>query len=393
MQPKSVKELLITLVRIPSVNRFITGEIKAEQKIAEYLKKLSKSFGLKTQLLEVPGCAANLLITKEFKKHAPWILFCAHMDTVSAEGMDFNPFCGEEKNGRILGRGSNDDKGGIAAALWALKEISAESGSANNIALLFTVDEEQHRSGASAFCKEQLPKLDFMPAGVVIAEPTSLKPIVSHAGIGHFRVTVKGTAAHASAPAKGRSAIKDMVKVIAAIEKDYICKLTATHPLCGKAQCSINMINGGRQINAVPDECEIRVDRRVMPGEDVNLVIPDVEKVLDVLRKQDPKLQVIVSSDFKNNPLSQDLNNPFITYILSGIKKAGLDNTFFGAAFATDAGAFSGIGLPCVVLGPGADENSHTADESIAVKELEKGVRVFKELMALKYDSDTQNFA
>jgi acetylornithine deacetylase len=385
MQPKSVKELLITLVRIPSVNRFITGEIKAEQKIAEHLKKLSKSFGLKAQLLEVPGCAANLLITKEFKKDAPWIMFCAHMDTVSAEGMDFAPFCGKEENGRILGRGSNDDKGSIAAALWALKEVNSEDNCVNNIALLFTVDEEQHRSGATAFCREQLPKLGFKPKGVIIAEPTSLKPIVAHAGIGHFKVIVKGIAAHASDPSKGRSAIKDMVKVMDVIEKDYIAKLTATHPLCGKAQCSINMINGGRQINGIPDECIIRVDRRVMPGEDADSVIPEVEKVIDKLRKQDPGLQVTVESDFKDNPLSQDLNSPFITNTLEGIKKAGMDSTPIGAAFATDAGAFSAIGLHCVVLGPGEDKNSHTADESIAVKELEEGVRVFRELMKFKY--------
>lgn len=385
MQPKSVKELLIALVRIPSVNRFITGEIKAEQKIGEYLKKLSKSFGLKAQLLDVPGCAANLLITKEFKKDAPWIMFCAHMDTVSAEGMDFDPFCGEEKDGRVLGRGSNDDKGSIAASLWALKELISEGNCVNNIALLFTVDEEQKRSGATAFCREQLPKLTFKPAGVIIAEPTSLKPIVAHAGIGHFRVIVKGIAAHASDPSKGRSAIKDMIKVMDAVEKDYIAKLSATHPLCGKAQCSINMINGGRQINGIPDECIIRVDRRVMPGEDVDSVIPEVEKVISGLRKQDPTLQVTVKSDFKDNPLSQDLSSPFITKTLEGIKKAGLDSTPIGAAFATDAGAFSAIGLPCVVLGPGKDENSHTADESISVKELIEGVRIFKELMKSGY--------
>ncbi|MBN2755100.1 MAG: M20 family metallopeptidase [Candidatus Goldbacteria bacterium] len=385
MKPESVKNLLSDLVRIPSVNQFITGEIKAEQKIAEYLKNLSESSGLKTQLLEVSGCAPNLLITKEFKKSAPWIMFCAHMDTVSADGMNFDPFCGEEKNGRILGRGSNDDKGSIAAALWALKEVISEDNCVNNIALLFTVDEEQHRSGAAAFCNEQLPKLNFKPQGVVIAEPTSLMPIVAHAGIGHFKVIVKGIAAHASDPSKGRSAIKDMVKVMDAIEKDYIAKLTAVHPLCGKAQCSINMITGGRQINGIPDECIIRVDRRVMPGEDVDSVIPEVEKVLSGLRKQDPGLRVTAESDFKDNPLSQDLSTPFITKTLEAIKKAGLDSTPIGAAFATDAGAFSAIGLPCVVLGPGEDKNSHTADESIAVKELEEGVRVFKELMRFKY--------
>jgi acetylornithine deacetylase len=378
----SVTELLSSLVRIPSVNKFISGRNDAEHDVAAYLDMCAKKFGLRSRFLEVPGAGSNLLITREFSGKSPWIMFAAHMDTVSSDGMETDPFGGEEKNGRIYGRGSCDDKGSIAAALWALKETGS---SPNNIALLLTIDEEQRRNGAGFFAEKQLPALGFMPLGVIVAEPTSLKPVVAHAGIGHFSVIVHGKAAHAADPSKGRSAIKDMVKVMDAIEKNYINRLTATDPLCGKAQCSINMISGGRQVNAIPDECTIRVDRRVMPGEDVKGIIPAVEKALEPLRKEDPSIKFSISPEFSDSPLSQDLSHPFILGTLACLERSGLDAAPIGAQFATDAGALSGAGLACVVLGPGEDHLAHTANESIGVNELEEGVRIFKAMMTNNY--------
>jgi acetylornithine deacetylase len=383
--PASVKELLISLVRIPSVNQFITGKKDAEHDVSVYLQECVRFFGLESRLLDVPGTGNNLLITKEFSKGAPWIMFASHMDTVSSEGMDFDPFAAKEINGRIPGRGSCDDKGSLAAAVWALKEIAVTGKSPNNIAILGTIDEEQQRTGATAFADIHLQTLGFIPRGVIVAEPTKLKPIVTHAGIAHFTVTVKGRAAHASDPSKGRSAIKDMMKVIEALEEGYIAGLNATDPLCGKAQCSINMIQGGRQVNAVPDLCCIRVDRRLMPNENAENVLPEVEKVLDGLRRLDPQLQVSSRMDFKDNPLTQDTNSGFIQGVLKVLKNSAMDAKPLGASYATDAGTLNKAGLPCVVLGPGEDAMAHTSNESIGVAELEEGVRVFMAMMMQEF--------
>jgi acetylornithine deacetylase len=383
--PSSVKELLISLVRIPSVNKFISGKNDAEHNVYAYIKDIAPSFGLKARLLEVPGAGNNVLVTKEFDKNAPWIMFEAHMDTVSSEGMDFDPFAAEEKNGCIYGRGSSDDKGSLCAALWALKETAASGDSPNNIAVLGVVDEEQRHSGVIAFTKSQLSQIDFKPFGVIVAEPTSLVAIVSHAGIAHFSISVKGLAAHASDPTKGRSAIKGMVKVIDTLEKEYINTLRATDPLCGRACCSINMINGGRQVNAVPDLCTIRVDRRVMPCEKVEDVLPEVEKVLKHLSKSDPEIEISAKMDIMDDPLTQDQSDPFIQGVLSVLKNSGKNAAPAGAPFGTDAGTLSHAGFPCVVMGPGDDTLSHTSGEYMRLDELEEGVRIFKALMVHKF--------
>ena len=75
--PGSVKDLLVSLVRIPSVNQFITGKNDAEHDIAVYIKECAESFGFNARLMEVPDVGNNLLITKEFKKSAPWLMFAS----------------------------------------------------------------------------------------------------------------------------------------------------------------------------------------------------------------------------------------------------------------------------------------------------------------------------
>jgi acetylornithine deacetylase len=380
----SVKEMLISAAQIPSVNKFISKCEDAEREVAQYLSMCAQSYGLKYKMIEAPGTGNNLLITREFKSGAPWIMFAAHMDTVSGDGMARDPFAAEEINGRIYGRGVSDDKGGLCASIWALKETSQEGSCPNNIAVLATVDEEQRRTGAVAFTA-YLPSLGFKPSGVIVAEPTLFKPIVRHAGVAHFSVTVKGRAAHASEPYKGKSAIKGMLKVIETIEKEYIANLRAVDPLCGKAQCSINMINGGRQVNAVPDLCVIKIDRRFMPGEKSGDVIVDIEKILAKLRLADPELDVSVNMDFYDDPLSQDIDGTFIQWALGSLKKSRYNSTPAGAQYATDAGEFNRAGLPCVIIGPGNDALSHTAEESIGIDELETGVKIFKALMRSDY--------
>ena len=99
-----------------------------------------------------------------------------------------------------------------------------------------------------------------------------------------------------------------MVKVIQAIESRYNPSLLAVDALTGKAQCSINMIRGGTQFNIIPDQCEIRLDRRVVPGEDPTKVLPEVQIVLDQLAVEFPSLEVTQEMAFSCPPLSTHHN-------------------------------------------------------------------------------------
>ena len=382
MTPKSVEPLLQAMVGINTINSAISGLPAAELALAQYLEIQAQTLGLTTQRLPMGGDSFNLLISHRVNNDAPWLLFESHMDTVSIEGMTIDPFAGEIKDGRLYGRGACDTKGTGAAMFWALKEVLGASSQANNVALLFTVDEEIGKSGVRGFVERHLATLDWRPAGAIVGEPTRLKPVVAHNGVVRWQIHTKGVAAHSSNPTNGRSAIKMMLKVIDALESHYIPNLTAAHPLTGKAQCSINIIRGGAQINIIPEHCEIEIDRRVVPGEDPYQVLPAVEKILDELRRSDDTLRVTqCEPDIIDWPLDPGAGETFAAAVQKVVAQSGLAAELAGVGYGTDGSNLARAGIPTVVLGPGDIAQAHTHNEWLDVEELRQGAALYRKLM------------
>jgi acetylornithine deacetylase len=353
----------------------------AEVKLAEYLEDLATQWGFLTRRLPVPGRAHNLLVTWTTAPDAPWVLFDSHLDTVTIDGMTIDPLAAQVRGGRLYGRGSCDTKGTGAAMLWALGEYARSERQPNNVALLFPVDEEFGMSGVRAFITRHYHALGFVPRGVIVGEPTLLRPFVAHNGAVRWRIATSGVAAHSSDPSRGISAIRKMVDVIGAIERDYIPGLTARHPLTGKAQCSINIIRGGQQINIVPDHCAIDLDRRVVPGERSEDVLPAVQAILDRLTDRDPTMRTTQTRIFSCPPLAPTSNPSFLQAVQQVLADMGLPTDPVGGPFATDGGDLATTGLPVVVIGPGDIAQAHTKDEWIALDQLHRGVELYGRLM------------
>jgi acetylornithine deacetylase len=379
---QSAEQLLAGMVGFNTVNSSVSGDPFTELKLAEYLESIARGEGFATRRLPVAGRSHNLLVTHRAPVGgAPWLLFDSHLDTVRIDGMTVDPLGAEIRDGRMYGRGTCDTKGTGAAMLWALREYAARADQPNSIAILYSVDEEFGMSGVRSFIAGDYPTLGFVPRGVIVGEPTMLRPIVAHNGCVRWRISTGGVAVHSSNPSRGISAIRKMVDVMSAIEARYIPSLTASHPLTGKAQCSINIIRGGQQINVVPDECAIDLDRRVVPGEQSEAVIPAVQAVLDELSAADPALHVTQTPIFSCPPLSPTVDRAFLAMVQKVLGDMGLPADAAGAPYATDGGDLAGTGLPVVVIGPGDVAQAHTKDEWLALDQLHRGVEVYRRLM------------
>jgi acetylornithine deacetylase len=172
-----------------------------------------------------------------------------------------------------------------------------------------------------------------------------------------------------------------MARVIRAVESRYVPSLAARHPLTGKAQCSINVIRGGTQINIIPDECEVQIDRRLVPGEDPAGVLPAVERLIEELRRDDPGFAASQDAPEINLPLDPRTNEPLalrVGRVLSGL---GLPADPNGAGYNTHAADLSAHGVPAVVLGPGDIAQAHTRDEWIETAQVDRAVSVYLALM------------
>ena len=165
------------------------------------------------------------------------------------------------QNGRLYGRGSVDDKGSVAAMMYAmrlLKEHKIETYS--DIYFAAAAEEEFSYKGVLRLLEDGIP---FDAA--VVGEGTSVHVCKGNV---RFKIVSRGLAGHSSRPWEGRNAIVAMANVICELEKKlFPLYEQKKHPLLGPPTFNISLIHGGKLINIVPDYCEIQIDRRVLPGE------------------------------------------------------------------------------------------------------------------------------
>ena len=376
----SCKELLERMIGFNTVNGIHAGKPYSERELALYLEKVAAGWGLRTRRSPVSGDHFNLFVICEGAPGADWLLFDSHLDTVGLDGMTVDPLVAKCEDGRLFGRGVCDTKGSGAAMLWALRQYAQAPSRELNVGLLFSIDEESDMTGAEAFTRLELPELASKTLGIIVGEPTLMRPVVAHGGMIRGRIVTSGLAAHSSDPNRGKSAISLMAKVVNAFESSYLPTVTARHPLAGKAAASINVIQGGTQVNVIPDRCEILFDRRVMPGEVMDDILPEIEKVLDSVRATQPDARITLESIFNLEPMNPEGRDSFTRFVTGALEQENLDASLTGAPWTTNACHYSRL-IPAIILGPGDIAQAHTTDEWLALFQLELATRLYLRLM------------
>ena len=374
--PATSQELLAQMVSFDTVNPDFGGRAGGEAALAAHLEKLARDWGLGTRRCAFGGGSDfNLLVTCEAVPDGEWLFFESHLDTVSTEGMSIAPLGGKIEGGRLHGRGACDTKGSGAAALWALREYVRGAAHPRNVGLLFARDEEAYMKGAQAFVRSELR--EFLPRlrGIIVGEPTRLRPIVAHNGAVRWRTITRGVAAHSADPTKGKSAISAMLRVVEALETKFVPLANKRHPLTGKAAASVNVIRGGTAVNIIPDRCEIEIDRRMAPGETAEQIWRERDAAL-------AGLEVEHDSPYVAPALGEELSRDFHAWLAPVLARHGVDPSPAGAPYVTDASHYAAAGAPAIVLGPGDLAQAHTKDEWLALDQLALAVAVYGDLMA-----------
>ena len=156
------------------------------------------------------------------------------------------------------------------------------------------------------------------------------------------------------------------------------------HPDFGCSTGSIGLIEGGSGINIVPEDCTIQVDVRLLPGQDANATHREIESALRSRMKPVKDVEwVFESPDVIDEGYELPANSEFVRQACAVVGKAESEVVFYSC----DASKIAAKAVPCIILGPGDIAEAHTANESIAVDELEAGtksyVRIAQTLMPL----------
>lgn len=370
-----VVSLLSDLVAIPSMNpmgRGRTGPEYTEQALAEFVHAFLAKHAIDAELQQgLPG-RPNVLGHVNANA-SQTIMLEAHLDTVHADSMTIEPFTPVVRNGQLLGRGSCDTKGSMAAFLeGVIHALKTPARLRYNILLLFVSDEEYRFTGAQHAVKKRL-KADFG----IVGEPTGLKIVRSHKGVTRWKIVTKGVAAHSAYPERGRNAIYAMSKIINRLDQ-YATDLYSSprHPLLGAPSLSVGVIEGGQAVNVVPDRCSIEVDRRTLPDETLQSVIGPIQTLLQDLpdwEMKEPHLSVA--------GMEVSDHAPVLEALAACIKAVNGSVTVEGAHYATDAGIYNAVGIPTVVFGPGDIAQAHTESEFIDLHQLNQAVAIIERLL------------
>lgn len=207
------------------------------------------------------------------------LFFDSHVDTVEAENAtawQVPPFSGEIRDGYLWGRGSVDMKSAAAASVYAAA-LAKQAGliEENTVYVSCSVVEED----CDGECLKYLfTDTGIIPDHVVICEPSNNVITLGHKGKAQIAITTKGVSAHGSAPEKGVNAIYEMAEIIQRVEVAH----KAIKPVGGHHGTLVlsEIKSKTASLNAVPYECEIYLDRRMVLGETEDMIKADMDKLI-----------------------------------------------------------------------------------------------------------------
>jgi succinyl-diaminopimelate desuccinylase len=392
------------LVRIPTVNP--PGERYAE--CAELIASRLTEFGYAVETIPADGLAEHtqehprINIVGTLKSHSVLspqssvLHFNGHYDVVPpGSGWSVDPFGGELRDGRIYGRGTCDQKAGIAASIFAVEAIRQTNIQLNGtIEQSATPDEESGGFAGAAYLCDTGRISATRQRYVVITEPLDPERVcIGHRGVYWFELTTIGRVGHGSMPGLAINAAEEMARVVCAFDeqlKPVLAQRTSQAPVeppQGRwPSINLNSIHagqaiGGWQTPAVPDRCTAIFDRRFIHEESFDQVRDEIVRVLDGLGVA-YELRDLMRVD----PLLGDPHATLPQTAADAIRDAlGQEPSFISSPGTYDQKHVvrrAGI-TECIAYGPGRLVLAHQPDENVAVADLVGSAKVMA-LLALR---------
>lgn len=366
---------LVEMIGIASVNPFGAEPMigTREQEMADYYLCQLNSLDLETGSWQVAPGRPNVWGRLKGTGGGPTIMLAGHFDTVGVEGYE-EGHTARVHDGKVFGRGACDMKAALACYLETLRMMKeAETTLAGDIIIAGLCDEEDLMIGSKAWVGNG-PEADLG----IVGEPTSLKICPAHKGQLCVFFRTEGVATHSSGPENGVNAVELMAQVIAHFSGLNVELQTSgpRHPICGTGRFSMNVIKGGTIASAIPGACELEVDRRFLPGEDLDAIIADYRTRLDALCKTVPEMKVTVSEpSLEVAGLDVPIDHPLVLALERAVTSVtGAPAEVAAFPGGTDA---PNMGCPCVICGPGHLEQAHSRNEYVEISQMEQACEVY----------------
>jgi acetylornithine deacetylase/succinyl-diaminopimelate desuccinylase-like protein len=413
-------ELLQELIRLDTVNP-PGNETRAAELVRSYLEES----GVSCELYAKEPERANLVARVPASGDGPSLALLSHTDTVLADASEWqvDPWSGELRDDEIWGRGALDMKGQVAASAVAVASLAREGFEPKgDLVFIAAADEEVGENfGLQWLCKAhpEAVRTDYAVnegagdrvelGGRVLYLCSSAEKMSCE-----FRLQVRGRSGHASMPNIADNALVKAAKLIERLaeyrgepqlipEVDALVRAVAGQEVPAKQvlplarqldpvaaelvepllslTLSPTMISASQRRNVIPGTCEVVVDCRLLPGQ----TQAEAERVIrNTLGDGDYEIEWKEGHGGTRSALDTPLWDAIATFVAEEEPQADVapvclagftDSHWVRDAFGTVAYGF----FPMRAMDPElASRLIHSADERIAVDDLELGVRFLR---------------
>lgn len=359
-------ELTRALVAEPSVNPRLEAGGAGEAAVAALAGSWLRAWGFDIERLEAePGRPS--LVARYRRGAGRRLVLNGHLDTVGVAGMSVPPFAAEVRDGRLYGRGACDMKAGVAALLVAARDAVRDAAFRGELVVALVADEEHASIGMQAVLAAGLAA-----DAAIVCEPTGLAIMPANKGFAWIRVEFRGRAAHGSRPDRGVDAIRHAGRFLARLDEiEAELQSRSPHPLLGHASLHAGTIEGGSAPSVYPDACRVVLERRTLPGEPTDAPIAEVAALLDRIREGVPELDAVLGVELDRPAAEVPADAPIVGALAGALRAAGREPAVRGMTAWVDGALLNAAGIPAVCFGPGRIEDAHSADESVAVADIE----------------------
>jgi len=391
------------LINIPS----FTGQ---EQEMAEAVLKKLQEVGVDEAWIDGIGNVTGVLYGAG---EGPNILLSGHLDIVPAgrlENWQHDPFGGEiDAQGNLHGRGAADMKGGLAAILFTMQLFKGLKDQGIRLPgnLIFSgvvYEEAAEMFGMEYLVTKTLPEKGLSFDVCYLAEPTSGRIHLGHRGKVELVLTTRGRTAHSSSPWMGINALEKMTPVLERIFNQIGPNLPS-HPQLGKCSITVtNLVCRPGALSIIPDECEISIDRRYLPGEDLPGILQSFDELFAELKASDPEFEAsirartILETSYtgyqkevqKHHPVwILEVDHPFVQKTRQALQRVGLPAEIGYWRGGTDASMTAGLlGIPTIGYSGAEESLAHTPEEHIPLRVLAEDVEAYVSILCELFGID-----
>jgi succinyl-diaminopimelate desuccinylase len=369
-----IAESLAALVRTASVNPGMS-----EARMVDEIECQLASIPCELTRVEFAPGRPSLAAVLRGAGAGPSLVLNGHTDTVAIDDYarwSVEPFDGVVLDGSLWGRGAVDMKGGLAAQIACLRALAAvRDRMAGTVVAHFAAGEECGEPGTLS-----LLQAGFTGDYGIVTEPTGLSIATAQRGIGWFRICIEGRSTHAATPAAGLSPVPGLEQVLRRVREynDMLASRTP-HPILGNGICTVTMVAAGAEHNAVPDSCEVTLDRRMVPGETHQSVTHELREVIDEVGADHPGLVLeLVDLHLPFEPSETSADTPFVALVADAVEHVtGEPARMYGTPYGSDVrNLVNDAGMEAITLGAGDVRLAHGPDERIELRELEQSVDI-----------------